>query len=242
MKRFLFTLLILNCCFAIKAYAHHGKKYLVTGSYDLPHQGSLYALFATDVQNNLGNKSYELEPGILYGLQGRWEIEFHMHHGIEDGEFHIEALALETRIGIFGEFSEHEDHYVENNSPFGVSLLVEYEKGLSDHPDNYEGRIIAGTEVGAYSIDANIIWQQAFDEERSHETRYAMGVKRTVSQAFGIGAELDGNFSSITSTKITPGIYFSANEQFDLKLGTSIGVSPSSDNTVVRLALVYGIQ
>lgn len=31
-------------------------------------------------------------------------------------------------------------------------------------------------------------------------------------------------------------------ENTALKLGTSLGVNPSSNNTIVRLALVYGIQ
>lgn len=242
MRRSLIALLILNCCFAMDADAHHGKKYLVTSGYEMPRPGSVHALFATDVKNGFGDRSYGLEPGFLLGITDRFDAEVHTHHGVEDGKFHTEAVAIESRVGLFGNYSEHdEDLAGDGNIPFGVGLLMEFEKGFQDHPDKYEGRVIAGTEFGAYSIGANIIWQQAFDEERSHETRYAFGLKRIFSRAFGIGAELDGDFSNITSTKVIPGIYFSANEQFDLKLGASIGLSPSSDNVIVRLALVYGI-
>jgi len=242
MKRLLFALLILNCCLAIKVYAHHGKKYLVTGSYELPKPGSLHALFATDIGYHFGERTYGFEPGILYGIIDRVDVELHSHHAIRDGEFQTEGIALESRLGLFGDFSEREEKVSDGNGPFGMALLMEFEKGLQEHPDSYEARLIAGTELEGYTIAGNLIWQQTSDGKGTHERGYALGIKRNVIPELALGLEIDGNFERLNALEITPGVYLSTAEKFDLRLGASFEVNSPATNRIFRLALVYGLE
>lgn len=242
MKRILILAVIFQCVLSTAVQAHHGKKYLVTGSYELPKPGSWHVLFATDVGNHFNERSYGFEPGILYGIIDRLDVELHSHHGIQDGEFQTEGIALESRLGLFGNFSEREEEVSDGNVPFGMALLMEFEKGLQDHPDNYEGRLIAGTELSNYTIAGNLIWQQTSDGKGTHELGYALGIKRNVIQELALGLEIDGNFEQINASKITPGVYISAAETLDLRLGVSLGVNSLSNDQVFRLAVVYRLE
>lgn len=242
MKRIFILAVIFQCVLSTAVQAHHGKKYLVTGSYELPKPGSWHVLFATDVGNHFNERSYGFEPGILYGIIDRLDVELHSHHGIQDGEFQTEGIALESRLGLFGDFSEREEKVFHGNVPFGMALLMEFEKGLQDHPDNYEGRLIAGTELSNYTIAGNLIWRQTTDSKSTNELGYALGVKRNVIQELALGLEIDGNFEQINASKITPGVYISAAEKFDLRLGASLRMDYFPEDPIIRLAVVYGLE
>ncbi|MBI1804864.1 MAG: hypothetical protein HY033_13010 [Ignavibacteriae bacterium] len=242
MKRILILAVIFQSVLSTAVQAHHDKKYLVTGSYELSQPGSWHVLFATEVGNHFSKRSYGFEPGILYGINDRLDVELHSHHGIHDGEIHTEGIALESRLGLIGDFSNGEEKVSNGNVPFGMALLMEFEKGLQDHPDNYEGRVIAGIELSNYTIAGNLIWEQSSDGKGTLEPGYALGIKRNVIQELALGLEIDGNFEQINASKITPGVYISAAERFDLKLGASLRIDSFPEEPIVRLALVYGLE
>ena len=226
----------------VNVYAHHGKNYLVTGSFEIPRPGSWHALFAADFRNRFGAQFYEIEPGVLYGITDRLAVELHTHHASDDGAFRAEAVSLESRFGLFGHFSEGDEQIERERGRTGMALLFEFEKGLGDQSDRYEARAILGAERGDYTFAGNLIWQQAFDENRSHEKRYAFGVKRTFSTSLGIGAELDGSFQDLSAARFTPGIFVSTGARVDVKLGASLRMSSISEDPIIRLALVYGLD
>jgi hypothetical protein len=242
MKHTLAAMCSLQLALVVNLYAHHGKNYLVTGGFETPNAGSWHALFDSDFRNRFGMQSYEIEPGILYGVTDRLEVELHAHNVIVDGAFHTEAIAVESRLGLFGHSPGSDQENEERQGRIGMALLLEFEKGLSDQPDAYEARAILGAERGNYQLAGNLIWQHAFDEERSHEIRYALGVKRTLSASLGIGVELDGGFDKLSAARFTPGVFISAGEQLDLKLGASLRMGSLSDDSIIRLALVYGVK
>lgn len=237
-KRALFVIVSLHIVWISFAFAHHGKKYLVTSDYELPRPGSWHFLLSTDTRNRFGAPSVEFEPGLLLGVTRHISLEVHTHHAFEAGEFHTEAIAAESRIGILGNVSAHEDEERMEGSPFGMALLVEFEKGLGNHGDNVEGRIILGGDVSSFSLAANFIWQQSLTRE-PREIKYALGVKRELLSFLAIGTEVEGSFSERKTPRLTPGVYLTAGEKFDIKLGAT--VRTDSQEGILRLALVYGL-
>ncbi len=242
MKRTLAVISLLQFALVVNLYAHHGKNYFVTGSFETPRAGSWHALFAADFRNRFGTQAYEIEPGVLYGITDRLDVELHAHGVSDDGAFHAEAIAVESRFSLFGQSSGSDREIKEEHTRRGMALLLEFEKGLSNQPDAYEARAIFGTERGDCQLAGNLIWQQAFDEERSHGIRYALGVKRTLSASLDIGVELDGAFDRLSAARFTPGMFVSAGEQLDLKVGASLRMGSLSDDPIIRLALVYGLN
>ncbi len=242
MKRVLAVISLLQYVLVVNVYAHHDKNFLVTGSFEIPRAGSWHALFAADFRNRFGTQAYEIEPGVLYGINNRLDVELHAHGVSDDGAFHAEAIAVESRFSLFGQSSGSDREIEEEHGRVGVTLLLEFEKGLNDQPDAYEVRMIVGAERGDYQLAGNLIWQQALDEERSHEIRYALGIRRTLTGSLGIGVELDGGFDKLSAARFTPGVFVSAGGQLDLKLGASLRMNSLLDDPIIRLALVYGLN
>lgn len=237
-----FTLATLSLFLSSFALAHHGKKYLVTGSHELSVPGSLHLLLTSEYWPGLNGQSYAIEPGILYGLSRSWDVEFHSHHSTNNGALHLESFAVESRFGLFGDYSDDEEAIgdKEYRSPFGVTLLVELEKGL-EHESNMESRLILGGELEATSYALNLAWQRPLQDPESQAFHYAMGLKRSILSGIGIGVEINGKLSGLEDFRWTPGIYISASEKVDLKIGASFGVRGLTDDRVLRTSLVLGL-
>ncbi|MEK7249357.1 MAG: hypothetical protein AAB209_02935, partial [Bacteroidota bacterium] len=99
------------------------------------------------------------------------DVELHAHGISDDGAFHAEAIAVESRFSLFGQSSGSDREIEEEHGRVGVTLLLEFEKGLNDQPDAYEVRMIVGAERGDYQLAGNLIWQQAL---RSTLMKYDM--------------------------------------------------------------------
>jgi len=223
------------------ALAHHGKKYLVTGSHELSAPGAWHLLLSSEYRPQLNEQRFGIEPGILYGVSRSWDVEFHAHHSTENGVLRLEAVAFESRFGLFGNYSDEEaTGEMEHQSNFGMTLLVEAEKGF-EHEDNVEGRLVFGGEIAATSYAMNLVWQRFLNESESHGVQYALGLKRDIVNGIGIGLELSGGFESFQGFRWTPGIYISASDKFDVKIGMSLGVRGSTDDQVVRTSLVLSL-
>jgi hypothetical protein len=231
------TLILVMSSFAL---AHHGRKYLVTGSHEVSSPGAWHLLFSSEYRPQLNEQRFGIEPGILYGVSRSWDVEFHAHHSSEKGVFRLEALALESRFGLFGNYSDDAIGEMEHHSNFGVTLLVEAEKGF-EHADNIEGRLIFGGEIAATSYAMNLVWQRFSNESKSQGVQYALGLKKDIVNGIGIGLELGGAFESIQDFRWTPGIYISASEKFDLKIGMSFGARGLTDDQVLRTSLVLSL-
>ena len=235
------TLATLSLVLSSFALAHHGKKYLVTGSHELSAPGAWHLLFSSEYRPQLNEQRFGIEPGILYGISRSWDVEFHAHHSTENGALRLEAVAVESRFGLFGNYSDEETiEEMEHQSNFGMTLLVEAEKGF-DHEDIVEGRLIFGGEMAATSYAMNLSWQRSLNESESHGVRYALGLKRSIVNGIGIGLELNGAFDRFEDFRWTPGIYIAASEKLDLKIGMSLGVRGSTDDQVVRTSLVLSL-
>lgn len=235
----LVTLVLMSSSFAL---AHHGKKYLVTGSHELSAPGSWHLLLSSEYRPQLNGQRNAIEPGILYGISRSWDVEFHSHHSTEDGALHLESFAVESRLGLFGDYAENEETFgdMEHRPLFGMTLLVEFEKGL-EHEDNIESRLILGGELEATSYAVNLAWQRSLQEPGSQAFRYALGLKRSFLPGIGIGIEINGKFSGFEDFRWTPGIFISASEKLDLKIGASFGIRGLSDDEVLRTSLIFGL-
>jgi len=242
MKYKIINIAITLIFFSSLSFAHHGKKYLVTGSYELPNPGSVHALLSSDYSVRFGQQSYSLEPGVLFGILRNVDVDIHTHNDVGEGVLNTEAISIESRIGIMGKFSESLEEEQENSVPFGMTFLMEYEKGLREHHDNFENRMIVGSEFGEFNVDMNLIWQHSFYSFGANEFRYAIGTKKTLFSVIGLGIEFDGDFQKLNSTKMTPGIYFSPNEKFDVRFGTSLNIKSTTENNVLRFALIYNVS
>lgn len=225
------------------ALAHHGKKFLVVGSHELSAPRTWHALLSTEYRIQAGQERFGIEPGILYGISRSWDVQFHSHHSTELGFFRPAAIAIESRLGLFGSYSGNGDDEPGSNhqSSFGMSLLIELEKGFDDHEDTIEGRFILGGELESTSYALNVIWQQSLKESASHEARYALGLKNDVVNGIGIGLEFEGPVHNLEDFRWMPGLYISASEKLDLKIGASFSVFGSSDYRVLRTALVLSL-
>lgn len=224
------------------ALAHHGKKYLVTGSHELSAPGSWHLLLSSEYRPQLNGQAYGIEPGILYGISRSWDVEFHTHHSTERGVLRLESIAVESRFGLFGNYSDNEETIGDmgEESHFGMTWLVELEKGF-EHDDNVEGRLMVGGELEETSYALNLIWQRSLKESGSQGIGYALGLKRNLIPGIGIGIEVNGFFERIEDFRWTPGIYISASEKLDLKIGASFGVRGLSDNQVLRTSLILSL-
>ncbi len=222
-----------------QTYAHHGRKYLVTSSHQIAEPGSVYGLFSSDLRSRLGQQASGIEPGILFGLTHQWEMEVHTHHAFEDGLFRTEAVGIESRLGLFGSFSEEETG--EEDTQFGAAFLAEFEKGLHEHGDSFEGRLIVGGTISSLPIAANLIWHGSFGDETSSKWRYALGMRKNIVPSIDVGLEFQGNFDGSSDASLTPGAYISATKNLDIKLGASLGSNSSTSGQTVHLALVYGL-
>ncbi len=60
------TLVTLSLVLSSFALAHHGKKYLVTGSHEISAPGAWHLLLSSEYKPQLNGQSYGIEPGILY--------------------------------------------------------------------------------------------------------------------------------------------------------------------------------
>lgn len=241
MKRARITLVTLSLLLSSLAVAHHGKKYFVTGSHEVSDPGAWHVLLSTEYKPRLDQQNIGIEPGILYGISKSMDVEFHSHHSNENGIFHLEAIAVESRLGLFGNYVEDEDNIAERDheSHFGMTLLVEFEKAFG-HEDNVEGRFIVGGDVAATSYALNLIWQRSLEKSGSQGVGFALGLKRNLVSVIGIGIEVDGGFDNIEDFRWTPGIYISASEKLDLKIGASFGIRGLPGDQVVRTSLVLG--
>ena len=221
------------------AWAHHGKKYLVTGSHELSAPGTWHVLFSSEYKPQVHGRNYGIEPGILYGISRSWDIEFHTHYSTERGPLRIEAIAVESRIGLLGNYAENEETLgdIREQSHFGITLLVELEKGFG-YENQVEGRLIAGGEFEATSYAVNLAWKKSFGETESDDIRYAMGLKRSLLHDIGIGVEVEGGFKGLRDIQWTPGIYVSPSEKLDLKIGASFGVRGLTEDQVLRTSLI----
>jgi len=83
---------------------------------------------------------------------------------------------MESRLGVFGNYAENEETAgdIGEQFPFGVTVLVELEKGFA-HEDNLEARLIAGGELSATSIAVNLSWQRTLKESGTNGAGYALG-------------------------------------------------------------------
>ena len=235
------TLITLSLVLSSFALAHHGKKYLVTGSHEVSSPGAWHLLFSSEYRPQLNEQRFGIEPGILYGVSRSWDVEFHAHHSTENGVLRLEAVAIESRFGLFGNYSDEEViGEMEHQSHFGMTLLVEAEKGF-EHEDNVEGRLIFGGEMAATSYAMNLTWQPSLNESESQGVRYSLGLKRSIVNGIGIGLELNGAFDGFEDFRWTPGIYISASEKLDLKIGMSLGVRGLTDDQILRTSLVVSL-
>lgn len=243
MTRIHISLPILILALSSVALAHHGKKFLVVGSHELSAAGTWHALLSTEYGIQAGQERFGIEPGILYGISRSWDIQFHSHHSTELGFLRSAAIAIESRLGLFGSYSGNGDDAPESNhrSSFGMSLLIEVEKGFDDHEDSIEGRVILGGELESTTYALNVIWQQSLRGLESREARYALGLKNDVVKGIGIGLEFEGPVHNLKDFRWMPGFYISASEKLDLKIGASFSVFGSSNFRVLRTALVLSL-
>ncbi|MBI3193199.1 MAG: hypothetical protein HYZ34_01885, partial [Ignavibacteriae bacterium] len=175
-----------------------------------------------------------------------YDVEIHLHQGTEEREFQTEAIAFESRFSLFSTETQHEESHhhedEENESAFGASMLVELEKGFHEHPDNYELRLIVGTNINEYTVTGNLILQGNFNQQIGGEQKFAFGLRRSVFETLSFGFEVDGTIQRLTSLTFTPGVFIGLSDQFDVKLGASIRSSSFTEENQIRLAAVYQIN
>ena len=226
----------------LHTFAHHGKEYLVTATYKTPERGSLFALWSSEYVDggHHDGDELEIEPGLLYGLTDRWSIELHTHHAFTSDDLATESVALETRLRLFGPGEIHDDASSPGKSaPFSLGALFEFEKGHGDEHDALGGRVIIGKEMHSFSVVVNLIGEKVVGEDTDVEYLYAIGLRKSLSSAIGVGLEFDGGFQEKDGFSLTPGLYGTITRGFDFRIGPSIGFGDRSDERRLRATFLY---
>ncbi len=230
--------------FAQTSFAHHGKDYFISKSFHVPLQGEWVGLFSADYVRtgshlNETIRSYEFEPGILYGITNRWSIELHSHIDKEiGGKWVYESTGLEQRFQITQPSEE------ESAIPIDIAGALEFEKGNGEHGvDNIQGGLIFSRDgiSGLYNLTVNFLLRKELRSGSDLEFRYAVGAKKDFSFNVGAGIELNGTLtkSGELAQQITPGIYFNTDFGMRVKLGASIGLGESRGDYAIRTSIVY---
>ena len=223
--------------------AHHGKKYLVTSSYELPQPGSVHALWVNEFGRASDDHAFGFVPGILYGITHYWDAELHLHQSFEESVFKTDAIALESRFGLWGDYSEQGEREADEDglSSFGGAILLEIERSLRDPTESFEARFIVGGETRTLSYAMNFVWQRSLRASTLSQTRYAIGLKKSLAHGVGVGLEIDGTLAGFEELRWTPGLYLAATDRVDLKIGASLPTNPTSDDYTIRMAFVWAL-
>jgi len=237
----LFLLFVASSLFPLRAFAHHGRDFLVTSSFKTADRGSLFALWSSHyINSSHHDREYEFEPGLLYGITDRWSLELHTHHGLSSGDFHTESVALETALRLFGPGEVDGNEPVpEGKAPYSLAILFEFEKGVGDEHDRYEGRIIVGKDFDNVSLMANLIGEKALAEGERLQYQFALGLKKNLTPTLGLGVEFDGGIEKEEGYGLTPGIYATIMPGLDLRVGPSIGLGNRPEDFKLRGTLLF---
>jgi hypothetical protein len=235
MKHFLFLLLL-----PFTVFAHHGKEFLVTSTYKTPDKGKFFFLLSSDyIQASHSGEGFEFEPAGLYGITNKLSAEIHTHYGLFNKKFSFESIGFETRYRFFGSGeikNKSEDHQHNNSFPFSLAGLIEFEKGIGEHHNTLEGRLIFGKDIHNFSLVLNIIGSKIFGENGKFNTQYAIGMKYDFTSNFSMGVEFEGD---TFRPQITPGIYSSLFSNLDFRVGASFPTDSHSGEFLVRGVLIY---
>lgn len=218
------------------ALSHHGKEFLLTASSRTPERGEWFGILSSDFQRL--NSHISLEPGILYGISDRWSAEIHAHVGELNESPHFASIGFEQRFFLWN--GQRGGGIGSNALPVDIGLLVEYEKGLGhDSHDAIEFRGLISHINTNFGASLNLIAARSLEAGSELEYRYAVGVRSAVTGRLSAGLEMIGNLQELTESSVTPGLYLQMSHAVQLRVGSSIDLSPRAEGLTMRASLVF---
>ena len=204
------------------ALAHHGKGFLIVESDELPHARQVFLFTDFGLAHHEEEDEIELSPGLLFGLSDRVAFELHTHFAKHEGEsLGYEAVAPALKLGLTPPESEE---------PLKLSFSAEYEFGSDDHPNVFEGRVIAAYRTHDVNLTFNLIGEKSNEEESELEWGYDAGLRPWPERELGVGLEARGALSGPSAHELLAGVYFTG-DRFTLKLGAGKGFGEGPDWT-----------
>jgi len=198
------------------ASAHHGKDFLLTESYEVPHPGDLYLLSTLEYERDDAIDSLALEPSLLAGVIPRLAFELHGHFAKEEGDsMRYEAIAPALHYQVTSPDSDF---------PVRLGIAAEYEiaRGNSEERDRFEGRLILEHQFDGSKIAVNLIGER--EAGSNPIAGYAAGYRIEQGTRIAYGLEAQGQFERNAQHDLLLGIYFEPVENFTLKLGAGAAI------------------
>lgn len=220
---------VLVVALAPLAKAHHGKDFLLTESYEIPHPGDVYFASSVALVELGGTTEFEFEPSLLVGVLPRLAFELHAHLSDEEGQLEYEAAAPAFHFQVTPPNSDF---------PLRVGVSGEYEfAAASDAHDRAELRIILEREVGRSRIAFNLIAAHEFSGDSV--LGYAAGYRCEITEKIAAGVEAQGEFSNDARHDLIVGIYSEPTDRLTLKTGVGAAISGSDIGPTVRAGVVF---
>ncbi|MFQ6673943.1 MAG: hypothetical protein ACE5GH_04055 [Fidelibacterota bacterium] len=234
---------------------HHGKDYLVTSSYRMPHKGELILILGGQFApvgsqgEGAGHHHHQSEeeqspvgfdPGVLFAAAEGWTVEAHAHQGYANGSIHTAALGIESTILILRE-TRNGNHGRNSrfDAPFSLAVLMEATNALGEFNNDLETRVIIGKEVAGWTFVANLITEKTLSSAGPFRYRYALGLSPWAGTGLHGIFEMDGSFGRGNEFSLIPGIGFSAGKKFDIRIGSRVKIKGVGSAFNVRGILVY---
>jgi hypothetical protein len=212
------------------AIAHHGKYFLLTETWDMPHPGQIYFLADASWSRHAGVERFEASPGLLFavGSESRAAFELHAHIDRTTGDsLNYAATGFELRFRLC-------DH-----GQWHSAIGVEHEIADDAGEGGTSVRFIAGREDERGLLVFNLIGESETtslgDAVWSYRAAWGQG---TASAGPSFAVELAGEMARDGVHELLPSASWRFGKGLLVKAGIGIGLSSEAAPITFRAGLV----
>lgn len=235
------------------AAAHHGRDFLLVGTYDLPHPGDLYLLADQGFAGGNGSDAFSASPSLIWGAAPRLALELHSHAGKTGGaglRYESIAPAVHYQISPPGSRSpwklgiSAEYEFVRGEAAERAAAATRHEGHHHEEPagaeshggDRFATRLIVSHLRGASNLTVNLVagWREG---GRGTDFGYAVGYRPDVTRRVGWGLEAQGDFESDGHEALL-GLYAEPDARTTLKFGLGTGLGENRSDMTARVGVV----
>lgn len=231
MRRSIYACLFFAVTFAVPAFAHHGRDFLIVETAEIPEPREFFFFSSHDLFVRHGDHTIEIEPALLGGISERFALEIHSHIARESGDdFRYKATAPALRVVLTPP---------ESSSSWRAALSAEYEIAHGEEANRAEARLILTRAVGDANLVLNLIGERQAGDNKAG---YAIGFRPSLTSRLSWGLEGEGRFEQHSTHEILFGIYGQPSERITLKMGLGAGVGQGSPVYTIRTAFVVHLR
>lgn len=188
-----------------------------------------------------GDDEWATEASGSYGVTDWWETEVGFEFADEaDEDFEVEALVFENKF----QLAPKGELYLD------PGLKIEYARNLTGGPDEIQGKLLLGKEIGKFSNLANIAIGRELGEDSQDDMEYGFSYALAYehSETFAYGLEWYSDFGTFDDDgdswdeqghQLGPVAYGELAENIGYEAGVLIGLSESAPDATLKAVLEY---